>query len=85
MVDWRTYSAVVVELVADRPRSMRFNVRHAGSSAYPTVIDEEFNVKQGKNVIRLPISSLKNTNGSNLAWIKSFAGTFLSTEKTHLP
>jgi tRNA A-37 threonylcarbamoyl transferase component Bud32 len=64
--DWTTFTGLQFDVFNPDSNSyvLHFNVTHRRSTSYPTRIDAPFQVKSGKNRIKIPIPPMANVNGS---------------------
>lgn len=65
--DWTTFNGVQFDVFNPDSNAyvLHFVVTHRRSTNYPTRIDAPFQVKPGKNRIKIPIPSMSNVNGTS--------------------
>jgi hypothetical protein len=64
VTDWKPYTAVAFDIVAEKELTLIFTIRHAKSKDFASRVDREFQLKTGKNTIRFTIDSLVNNDKS---------------------
>ncbi len=68
IADWKPFTGVAFDIVAEKDISLIFTIRHAKSKEFSNRVDREFQLKTGKNTVRFTLDSLKNNDGSAPDW-----------------